>query len=173
MVLQALDILVSLGLVSIVDLLLHQGPLLDLLLLRDFIPIMAREKTGLDITKSSRPFVVEAEEGTPVVHRVAEEATNSISPAGNITRYIQNWHLVTNNNFILRIVSEGYKLQFLQSIDLPPSILPLLKIQILLDLFLVKFKNIFYLVQFRRSLPLPIIYCQEYSQLKKPMVMTD
>lgn len=50
------------------------------------------------------------------------EAIDSPAPAGNITRYFNNWLKISNNSFILRIVSEGYKLQFIQNPILPNSV---------------------------------------------------
>ena len=32
--------------------------------------------------------------------------------AGNISRYLSNWKRITSNNFLLSIISSGYKIQF-------------------------------------------------------------
>lgn len=37
---------------------------------------------------------------------------NNISPAGNVSRYCQNWFKITKNSFLNRIIKEGYKIQF-------------------------------------------------------------
>ena len=43
--------------------------------------------------------------------------------AGNLTRYLSNWELITNNKFILNIIANGYKIQFFSSkLYLPPVI---------------------------------------------------
>lgn len=51
------------------------------------------------------------------------EGNNSSATAGNIQRYIDNWGSITNNSFILRIVKDGYKIQFSTS---PPLNSPII-----------------------------------------------
>lgn len=43
--------------------------------------------------------------------------------AGNISRYLNNWLQITNDNFVLKIVSEGYKIQFINNPVFPQSII--------------------------------------------------
>lgn len=43
--------------------------------------------------------------------------------AGNISRYISNWSSITNNQFILRIIREGYKIQFYNNPIFPKSVI--------------------------------------------------
>jgi hypothetical protein len=67
----------------------------------------------------------EAEGGILAALEAAAGATNAISSdqsAGKIARYLDNWVNISENNFVLRIVSEGYKLQFIQNPVLPPSV---------------------------------------------------
>ena len=42
------------------------------------------------------------------------------APAGNLSRYVKNWEKITSNAMVLKIVSEGYKIQLGCSI-VPPS----------------------------------------------------
>lgn len=46
---------------------------------------------------------------------------NPPSTAGNLARYLNNWKNITSNNFILRIIREGYKLQFQNNPTFPNS----------------------------------------------------
>jgi hypothetical protein len=64
----------------------------------------------------------EAEGGILAALEAAVGPTNSISSAGKIARYLKNWLDISENKFILRIVAEGYKLQFLNNPVLPPSV---------------------------------------------------
>ena len=57
------------------------------------------------------------EEGPP-----STSESNIIIRAGNIARYLQAWKSITNNNFILRIIEEGYKIQFIHNPTFPPSV---------------------------------------------------
>lgn len=55
---------------------------------------------------------------------VVTTATNKpITQAAGISRYINNWFKITNNNFILNIVEFGYKLQFLPNPSFPQSVI--------------------------------------------------
>ena len=41
--------------------------------------------------------------------------------AGNLSRYLINWHSITQNNFILNIIKFGYKIQLISSkLNIPP-----------------------------------------------------
>ena len=54
------------------------------------------------------PFVAGTEaEAAHIQNTNAEQLLS-----GNIRRYVEEWKKITSNNFILRIVKEGYKLQF-------------------------------------------------------------
>lgn len=75
----------------------------------------------------------------PVLPLISDPPTQPTpSQSGNISRYVSNWHNITSNQFILRIVSEGYKLQFNSTpIQLkpiiskpPPAQLPSIKSEI-------------------------------------------
>lgn len=70
------------------------------------------------------PFEVGAEANSEVERLEEEESplTINTSPhndheacgsSGAITRYYNNWEKITNNHFILRIIKEGYRIQFL------------------------------------------------------------
>ena len=37
------------------------------------------------------------------------------APAGHLSRYLVNWKSICSNNFVLRIIEEGYKFQFIAS----------------------------------------------------------
>lgn len=39
--------------------------------------------------------------------------------AGNIKNYLPNWKLITNDKYILEIVSVGLKLEFIEGVDMP------------------------------------------------------
>lgn len=43
--------------------------------------------------------------------------------AGNISRYYSSWSQITDNNFILRIIREGYKIQFINNPSFPSSVI--------------------------------------------------
>lgn len=53
----------------------------------------------------------------------ATKNNSNIGGAGNIRRYVKNWKLITSNCFILRIVEEGYKIQFRNNTNFPPSVI--------------------------------------------------
>ena len=45
--------------------------------------------------------------------------TNNPVASGVLSRYLTKWSKITSNNFILRIISEGYKIQFVENPSLP------------------------------------------------------
>ena len=73
----------------------------------------------------NRPFVTA---GPPNLLAVVEavalpDPTNAPSPvAGNISRYPENWNSISRNSFISNTINVGYKIQFVHSPRLPPSI---------------------------------------------------
>ena len=74
------------------------------------------------LTQELRPFVQsevveEADSrGTTVLPEIDTNNIVSVTTAGNVKRYYDNWTHVTTNTFILRIVSEGYSIQFLRKL---------------------------------------------------------
>ena len=49
-----------------------------------------------------------------------QEQTNPSATAGNLARYISDWHSITSNNFVLNIIREGYKINLdASNIDIP------------------------------------------------------
>lgn len=50
------------------------------------------------------------------------DVNNSLNTAGNIQRYYSNWLNITSNKFVLRIIREGYKLQFVHNFVLPKNV---------------------------------------------------
>lgn len=52
-----------------------------------------------------------------------QNGDRGIIRAGNIARYLSTWKSITNNNFILRIIEEGYKIQFISNPVFPPSVI--------------------------------------------------
>lgn len=45
-----------------------------------------------------------------------------VSPAGNLSRYIDNWYSITSNSYILNIIKNGYKIKLNSKICIPPVI---------------------------------------------------
>lgn len=80
-------------------------------------------------TNLHSPFVGEAEASEAEAEAEAPEgeALPTSNPpqslAGNLSRYVQNWSTITNNNFLLRILREGYKIQFLPNPTFPKSVI--------------------------------------------------
>ena len=76
------------------------------------------------VQEGSSPFIP-----TPVVPpteadpppAVGENPTDT-NPAGNISRYLKNWQLITSNNFFLQIIEHGYKIQFIRNPQIPCSV---------------------------------------------------
>ena len=73
----------------------------------------------------SSPFI-----STPVVTSIRADLPSAEgenlagnSRAGNISRYLENWQKITSNNFILRIIKEGYKIQFDKNPEFPNSVI--------------------------------------------------
>ena len=52
-----------------------------------------------------------------------EGAEVSLIRSGNISRYLQNWTNITSNSFILNIIRDGYKIQFIDNPILPESVI--------------------------------------------------
>lgn len=50
-------------------------------------------------------------------------SSDNTGSAGKISRYMHNWKNITSNSFILRIVQEGYKIQFVGNPVFPPSVI--------------------------------------------------
>ena len=63
----------------------------------------------------------------PIEATQPEEAPNSLpglsTEAGILSRYLMNWQNISSNKFFLKVVSEGYKLQFIDSYILSNSVL--------------------------------------------------
>ena len=91
---------------------LHPSSLINLNILQ-----ISKVSTLSQLTKIISPFihledeVVSEAEDTIVVPGTKTDK-DIATPAGNITRYYDNWSKVTSNNFILCIVSECYQIQF-------------------------------------------------------------
>ena len=99
--------------------------------------------TGIIINS---PFVpaIEGEADLAVTEAPAEAAPiiiNSVSPSGLLSRYLSEWNKITLNNFILRIISEGYKIHFIENPIFPSQEFNSTKIDFLTLPFMNKFKS--------------------------------
>ena len=65
----------------------------------------------------------EEEEGLvgtePTVELEPNPTTSKPVASGVLSRYLSEWTKISSNNFILRIISEGYKIQFIENPCLP------------------------------------------------------
>ena len=103
------------------------------------------ELTTGTITITSSPFVqaIETEADLTVTEAPAEAEpilTNSVS-SWLLSRYLSEWNKITLNNFILRIISEGYKIQFIENPIFPSQEFNSTKIDFLTLPFTNKFKS--------------------------------
>ena len=85
--------------------------------------VEARGAPTISGEEVTREAIIPSPQPQPPLPPPQIQTSNPPCLAGNLSRYLSNWKLITNNNYVLNIISTGYKIQVNSSnLFLPPVI---------------------------------------------------